>query len=124
MSSQAPAEQFVLAIGDIHVSPNWVVTPSGTARLTGAQWFVVDQTRTERRIPTWAVVVAVIFALACLLGLLFLLVKEDQTTGYVQVSVRAGDLAHTTALPITDHQQVAYVQSQVAQARALSAQAR
>lgn len=33
---------------------------------------------------------AIIFALACLLGLLFLLVKEDVTTGYVQVSVRSG----------------------------------
>jgi hypothetical protein len=121
---QPPAEQFLLSIGDIHVSPSWVVTPSGTARLAGAQWFVVDHSRTERKVPTWAIVLAVVFALACLLGLLFLLVKEDTTTGHVQVSVRAGELTHTTYVPVSHPQQVTAVWTQVQHAQALGAQAR
>jgi hypothetical protein len=116
-------EQFLFAIGDIHVSPHWVVTPSGTAPLAGAQWFFVDQTRTERKIPTWAIVVAIIFALACLLGLLFLLVKEDVTVGYVAVSVRAGDVSHTTHVPVSDRGQVAHLSSLVQQAQQLTARA-
>ncbi len=116
-------EQFLVNIGDIHVTPHWVVTPSGTAPLTGAQWFFVDQSRTERKIPTWAIVVAIVFALACLIGLLFLLVKEDVTVGHVQVSVRAGDLTHTTHVPVTSRVEVARIGQLVQQAQALTAQA-
>ena len=116
-------EQFLVTIGDINVSPHWVVTPSGTAPRAGAQWFFVDQSRTERKIPTWAIVLAIVFALACLLGLLFLLVKEDVTVGYVQVSVRAGDITHTTHVPVTSRLDVARVGSLVQQAQGLTAQA-
>jgi hypothetical protein len=116
-------EQVLITIGDIHVTPHWVVTPSGTASLSGAQWFLVDQSRTERKIPTWAIVVAIVFALACLLGLLFLLVKEEVTVGYVQVSVRAGDLTHTTHIPVTSRVEVARMWSLLQQVQALTVQA-
>jgi hypothetical protein len=121
-AAQQP-EPFLVNIGDIHVSPHWVVTPSGTAPLAGAQWFFLDQSRTERKIPTWAIVLAVVFALACLLGLLFLLVKEDVTAGWVQVSVRAGELTHITHVPVTSRMDIAQVAQLVQQAQALTAQA-
>jgi hypothetical protein len=120
-AAQQP-EPFLVNIGDIHVSPHWVVTPSGTAPLAGAQWFFLDQSRTERKIPTWAIVLAIVFAFACLLGLLFLLVKEDATVGWVQVSVRAGGLTHITHVPVTSRMDVARVAQLVQQAQALTAQ--
>jgi hypothetical protein len=116
-------EPFVVNVGDIHVSPHWVVTPSGTAPLAGAQWFFLDQSRTERKIPTWAVVLAIVFAFACLLGLLFLLVKEDVTVGWVQVSVRAGDLTHVTHVAVASRSDIGRVGELVQQAQALTAKA-
>jgi hypothetical protein len=38
--------------------------------------------------------------LFCLLGLFFLLVKEDRTTGVVQVTVQGPNLMHTTAIAV------------------------
>jgi hypothetical protein len=105
------------------VSQHWVVTPSGTAPLAGAQWFFLDQSRSERKIPTWAIVLAIVFAFACLLGLLFLLVKEDTTVGWVQVSVRAGGLSHVTQVPVASRMDVGRVAQLVQQAQALTAQA-
>jgi hypothetical protein len=121
--AQQQAEPFLVNIGDIHVSSHWVVTPSGTAPLAGAQWFFLDQSRTERKIPTWAIVLAVVFAFACLLGLLFLLVKEDVTVGWVQVSVRAGELTHVTHVPVASKLDIARAAELVQQAQALTAQA-
>ena len=40
--------------------------------------------RTEEKIPAHAIVLAVIFFIFCLLGLLFLLMKEKTTTGFVR----------------------------------------
>jgi uncharacterized membrane protein YeiB len=113
----------VLTIGDIGVTRNWVVTPNGTARLGGSQWSARDMTRTESKIPTWAIVLAVIFALVCLLGLLFLLAKEKYTTGYVEVSVQAGNLIHATQIPVASQYQVAQIRQQVSQAQTLAAAA-
>ncbi len=114
---------FLLTVGDVGVTATDIVTPNGTAALAGSTWIVSDMSVTERRIPTWAIVCAIVFALACLLGLLFLLVKEDVTRGYVQVSVRSGDLSHMTQIPVTTPVQVAQIRGQVAQAQALAAQA-
>lgn len=123
MPAPQQPEQILFTIGDIHVSPHWVVTPSGTAPLAGSQWFFVDQSRTERKIPTWAIVVAVVFAFACLLGLLFLLVKEEVTVGFVAVSVRAGTVSHTTQMAVSNRGQIATLGSLVQQAQALAARA-
>lgn len=113
-------EQFVLTIGDIGVSPSWVVTPNGTAPLAGSQWIVQDRTFTQRSIPAYAIVLAIIFAFACLLGLLFLLIKEDRMTGYVEVSVRSGNLFHVTQLPAQSPQAVFYVRQLVNQAQSMA----
>jgi len=123
LQSPDATDPVVLTIGDIGVKRNWVVTPNGTAGLGGSQWIARDMTRTESKIPTWAIVLAVVFALVCLLGLLFLLVKEKYTTGYVEVSVQAGNLVHATQIPVSSQYQVAQVRRQVSQAQTLAAAA-
>ena len=123
LQSPDATDPIVLTIGDIGVTRNWVATPNGTARLGGSQWIARDMTRTESKIPTWAIVLAVIFALVCLLGLLFLLAKEKYTTGYVEVSVQAGNLFHATQIPVSSQYQVAQIRQQVSQAQTLAAAA-
>lgn len=123
LQSPDATDPIVLTIGDIGVTRNWVVTPNGTARLDGSQWIARDMTRTESKIPTWAIVLAVVFALVCLLGLLFLLAKEKYTTGYVEVSVQAGNLFHATQIPVSSQYQVAQIRQQVSQAQTLAAAA-
>jgi hypothetical protein len=116
-------DPIILSIGDIGVTQHWVVTPNGSAPLAGSQWIGRDMTRTESKIPTWAIVLAIIFALACLVGLLFLLVKERQTTGHFEVSVRSGSLYHVTQIPISSETQVAQIRGLVQQAQSLAAAA-
>lgn len=116
-------EQVVLSIGDVGVSRSWIVTPNGTAPLRGSQWVVQDMSITTKRIPAYAIVLAVIFALACLLGLLFLLITERTTSGYANVSVRSGDLQHTTQIPVWNPVTVAQVRQAVAQAQSMAAAA-
>jgi hypothetical protein len=123
LQSPDATDPIVLTIGDIGVTRNWVVTPNGTARLGGSQWNARDMSRTESKIPTWAIVLAVIFALVCLLGLLFLLAKEKYTTGSVEVSVQAGNLIHATQIPVSSQYQVAQIRQQVSQAQTLAAAA-
>ena len=117
---------YALTIGDIGITssaPPLLVTPNGYAELRGSQWMFFDRSTTETKIPTWAIVCAIIFALACLLGLLFLLVKEPVTRGYAEVSVRNGQLVHTTQIPVASPADVNVVRSQVQQAQALTSQA-
>lgn len=116
-------DPIVLTIGDIGVTRHWVVTPNGTAPLAGSQWIARDLSRTENKIPTWAIVLAIIFALACLIGLLFLLVKEKQTTGHFEVSVSSGTLYHVTQLPISNEWQIGQARTLVSQAQSLAAAA-
>lgn len=121
-----PAQQqqpYVLTIGDIGVTPTLVVTPNGSGALAGSQWIITDMTRTDKKIPTWAIVMAIIFSLACLIGLFFLLVKETTTTGYVEVSVRTGGMYHKTQLPVSSDVQIAQLRQLVSQAQTLAAQA-
>lgn len=117
------ANPFLLTIGDIGVTSSQISTPNGSAPLHGSTWLAADMTVTERKIPTWAIVMAVVFAIFCLLGLLFLLAKEDVTRGYVQVSVRSGTLNHMSQIPAYSPVQVAQIRALVGQAQALAAQA-
>jgi hypothetical protein len=79
--------------------------------------------RTDSRIPPYAIVLAIVFALLCLVGLLFLLIKEQTTTGYVEVSVRGENLYHVTQIPISHPQQIAMVRGSVYQAQSIAAAA-
>ena len=114
---------FILTIGDIGITPSEVVTPNGTAPLAGSQWICTDMTSTQSKIPAWAIIMAIIGALLCLVGLLFLLVKEEVTTGYVEVSVRAGSVYHKTQIPVSNQQQISQIRQQVGNAQILASQA-
>ena|SRR5215469_8790376 len=116
----ASGEPILVQIGDISVTQTTVFTPSGSRALNEVQWSVNDMTVTSQAIPTWAIVCAIVFALACLLGLLFLLVKETVTKGTMQVTVHGAGLVYTTQIPIATPQQVVDVNARVNYARTLS----
>ena len=120
-SSGAPWQPLV-QIGDISVDQQWVRTPSGSARTGQVTWTLQDLTRREQVIPTYAIVLAVVTSvMTCLLGLLFLLIKEERTTGWLQVTVQAPALVHTTHVPVTHPGTVADVYARVDYARSLTA---
>jgi len=120
VASTPAVEGYVLTIGDIGITRTTVVTPNGSAPLRGANFIFRDMSTRSTGIPTWAIVLAIVFALACLLGLLFLLVKEERWTGYAEVTVRSGQLLHTTQLPVGSPQQVQYWAAAVHQAQSLA----
>ncbi|MBM7437188.1 hypothetical protein [Streptomyces sp. HB132] len=110
----------VLSLGDITVMNDSIVTPSGTLPLKGAVWTATDMSRTEEKIPTVGIVLAIVFALFCLIGLLFLLMKEKRTTGFVQITVTSGGRHHQTMIPATAPETFHWVMSQVNTARSMS----
>ena len=77
-------------------------------------------TQTTTAIPTYAIVLAVVFFLFCLLGLLFLLVKEQRTVGYVQVTVQGPGLLHVTHIPVSSPLGVADINARVNYARSIA----
>jgi hypothetical protein len=116
-----PAGQFapvLVQVGDIQVTQFHVVTPNGTYPLDRTTWVVTDYTTYTEAIPPYAIVLAVVFAFACLLGLLFLLIKERRPQGFVLVSVQGPGFSHATQLaPGTGpyaHYQVGYIRNLVA----------
>ncbi|MEV0798341.1 hypothetical protein AB0I34_11665 [Kribbella sp. NPDC050281] len=112
-----PGGPVLVTIGDISVEQFRIVSPAGVLRTHGANWWAMDMSRTEERIPGWAIALAIVFALACLLGLLFLLCKERTTTGFVQVSVQSGGRTHTTHVRVSSAHQAADVLARVNYAR-------
>ncbi|MGC5343405.1 hypothetical protein ACPXCE_06465 [Streptomyces sp. DT24] len=110
----------MLSLGDITVMNDSIVTPSGTLPLKGAVWTATDMSRTEERIPPVAIVLAIVFALLCLVGLLFLLMKEKKTTGFIQISVSSGGRHHSTMIPATGPETFPWVMGQLNMARSLS----
>ncbi|WP_435602521.1 hypothetical protein [Streptomyces sp. bgisy130] len=111
---------MALSLGDIAVTGDTVMTPAGPMPLRGAVWTATDMSRTEEKIPAHAVVLAIVFFLFCLLGLLFLMMKERVTTGFVQVTVNSGGRHHSTMIPVQSREQVMFVLNQVNYARSLS----
>jgi hypothetical protein len=119
-----PAQPIRLTIGDIGITSDLVVTPNRSGPMSGSQWICMDMSRTESKIPAYAIVLAIIFALLCLIGLLFLLIKDTVTSGYVEVSVQAGKIYHKTQIPISNPQQVAHIRKLVSIAQEMAAQVR
>ncbi|MEU6883449.1 hypothetical protein [Streptomyces sp. NPDC046712] len=110
----------LLSLGDITVMGDQIITPAGNMPLKGAVWNAMDMSRTEEKIPTVAIVLAIIFFVLCLLGLLFLLMKEKQTTGFIQVTVTSGGRHHATMIPATGPDTIHWVMGQLNYARSLS----
>lgn len=125
-AAQAAAQgagPVLVTIGDIVCTNTTVVTPSGQAPIGGVVWSYTDMSRTTRGIPTWAIVCTVIFFFFCLLGLLFLLAKEERTEGAVQVVVQGPGFLHQVQLPVASVIQVQDYAARVNYARSLSAAA-
>ncbi|WP_405137513.1 hypothetical protein [Nocardia sp. NBC_01388] len=110
----------LVSIGDITVFPGMIVTPSARMPLKGATWTTVDNSRTETKIPAYAIVLAILLFPLCFIGLFFLLIKEAQTTGYIEVGVGNGGRYHQTLIPAQDRQTYVGVMSRVGYARSVS----
>jgi hypothetical protein len=123
MSAQQFGAPVLVTIGDIACTQHEVITPSGRAPIGGVVWSFTDLSRTSRVIPTWAIVCAVIFFFFCLLGLLFLLAKEDRTEGGAQIVVQGPGFLHQTQLPVYSVPQLQDLAARVNYARSLSASA-
>ncbi|GMA33172.1 hypothetical protein [Litorihabitans aurantiacus] len=115
---------FLLSVGDLHATSTELVTPSGTFQLREVSVYAIDQSSTTQRTPTWAVVLAVLGALFFLLGLLFLLVKETQTRGFVMITVEGQGRRHVSQVPIFDPNQRTDVMQRAAYLQMLAGQAR
>ncbi|MEW1548092.1 hypothetical protein [Streptomyces tsukubensis] len=121
-AGMAGAGMPLVSIGDITVLHDTVVTPSGTMPLRGSVWNVTDMSRTEEKIPSYAIALAVVLSLfTCLLSLFLLLIKEKKTTGYIQATVTGGGLHHATVVPAYNAHTFQHIMSQVNYARSISA---
>jgi hypothetical protein len=119
----ASPEQPLLAIGDIAVTQNRVIVPWGNFPLRGTEWYVQDFTQARQVIPTHAIVLAIVFSvLLCLLGLLFLLMKETEYSGYIAVTVHGEGFTHTAYVP-PGPANAAWAMNQVNYARSIAAAA-
>jgi hypothetical protein len=114
------AHQLLGTVGDISFSANSVNVPGRSFPMAGTIWNVRDMSVTTTRIPGWAIVCAILFALFCLLGLFFLLVKETTTTGYVEVEVRHGADYHVSQIPVQGTHTIMQVRQIVDYARSLA----
>jgi len=108
-----PYEPIRVQLGDIGVTDTRVHTPVGSYPLRGTTWTVSNQTFVTQGIPAWAIVLAIVFFIFCLLGLLFLLVKERRVNGAVQVSVAGPGFSHSTYIPVYNEMAVFQVSRQV-----------
>jgi hypothetical protein len=115
-------EPPLLTIGDITVTRTAVIVPQGRYPLRGTTWTVQDSTLVSESIPAYAIVLAIIFAVFCLLGLLFLLIKERRYSGFITVTVVGAQFYHTVQFP-PGPQIAGWVTAQVNSARALAATA-
>ncbi|MBF6331266.1 hypothetical protein [Nocardia transvalensis] len=117
-----PADpQILVTVGDIACSATRVYTPNGEYSLAGTTWIVTQQTTVRERIPTYAIVLAVLFVVFCFLGLLFLAIREQRLEGFVQVSVQAQGFYYATQVPVGTPAQVFDTEQRVNYIRGLVA---
>ena len=116
------AGPVIVQIGDIGVTSSVVHTPAGDIPLAGSTWQVSDYWHNEQKIPTWAIVAAIVgFCVLTVFSLLFLLVKVTVPRGTVQVTVTNGSRQYVARILVTDQSQVTYVHQQVNYVRSLAA---
>jgi hypothetical protein len=114
-------EPVIAQIGEVQVTSTTVRTPAGQFPLRGSQWSVTDQWMADQKIPTWAVVLAILLFF-CIgpFSLLFLLAKESVNRGVVQVQVGNGPYLYVARLPADSQQYVQYIYQQVNYVRSLA----
>ncbi|QRY42309.1 hypothetical protein JVX92_15110 (plasmid) [Microbacterium hominis] len=83
-SNESP---YLISVGNIHATQDYVVTPAGTWPLAEVTVESRDQTATTSGIPAWAVILVIVFIWFFLLSLLFLLAREERTSGSIVVTV-------------------------------------
>jgi hypothetical protein len=111
-----------MQIGDITVTQSSVMIPSGRYPVAGSVWTLTDMSRTEEKVSTVGIVLAVVgFLLVCFLSLLFLLMKDRTTTGFIQVSVQGDGFHHATMIPAYSPASIGQVWGQVNYVRSLAA---
>jgi hypothetical protein len=111
----------LVTVGDMSCTQTEVITPNGRWPLDRTVWVVQNNTTTTESIPAYAIVLAVLFFLVCLLGLLFLLIKERKTTGWMTVSVQGQGTYYATQIPVSTQLQVTDIESRVGYIRGLVA---
>ena len=84
----------------------------------------MDQTHTTSKTPTWAIIAAVVTFWFALLGLLFLLVKESKTEGYILLTVDGPGMRHVSQVPVFTAEQRTDVMQRAAYLQMLAGQAR
>ncbi|MFT3717032.1 MAG: hypothetical protein QM774_14115 [Gordonia sp. (in: high G+C Gram-positive bacteria)] len=121
-SGQPIMEQPLVQIGDVVVTQNQVITPTGTFPVKGSQWAVTDMSTTTEKMSTVGLVLALVgFFLVCVFSLFFLLMKDRTTTGFVQVVVRGTNgVQHVTNIPATSPATMADVSARVNYARSVA----
>ncbi|MBO2463212.1 hypothetical protein [Actinomadura violacea] len=115
-------EPVLLQIGDMSLTSTHVILPYGNYPLHGSHWTVQDSGQVTEGIPVVAIVLTVIFVWFCLLGLLFLLMKERRYVGFVAISVTGPGFHHAAQFP-AGPQTSAWAAHAVAQARSITAAA-
>lgn len=78
---------YLISIGNIHATQQYVVTPAGTWPLAEVTVDSRDQTATTSGIPAWAIIMVIVFIWFFLLSLLFLLAREERASGSIVVTV-------------------------------------
>ena len=115
-------DPVLLSIGDITVTQNHVYVPQGRYPLHGTTWTVQDSTQVTEGIPPVAIILTIVFVWFCLIGLLFLLMKEKRYTGFVSITVTGMGLYHSVQFPSAQHTG-AWAADVVGRARAIAASA-
>jgi hypothetical protein len=114
-------EPVLLSIGEIQVTATTIRTPAGAYPLRGSQWSISDSWTTTQKIPTWAVVLAVVgFFCLTFFSLLFLLAKENVHQAVVLVHVVSNGQQYVARIPANDPARVQYLYQQVNYVRSLA----
>jgi hypothetical protein len=117
----AASEPVLLSIGEIQVTATTIRTPAGVYPLRGSQWTISDSWTTTQKIPTWAIVLAVVgFFCLTFFSLLFLLAKENVHQAVVLVQVVSNGQQYVARIPANDPAQVQYLYQQVNYVRSLA----
>jgi hypothetical protein len=115
-------DAVIAQIGEIQVTSTTIITPAGTFPLRGSEWNVQDQWLAEQKIPSWAIVMAILlFFCVGPFSLLFLLAKETAYSGTVLVTVRSHPYHYVSRVPVNNQAYVQHVYQQVNYVRSLAA---
>lgn len=124
-------------LGDVQVYERVIVTPVGQWPMRGAQFLIAQQPQVVRRTTTAGVVLAicsvvlalVTAAFTCggglifLLGLLFLLLKDEGLAGPAIVLVRSGGQMYQAQVPLVSPSQLPWLVNNINYCQALAARA-